>query len=454
MTLQPQKPAAPEKMTFMTLDPGHFHAALLQKTMYDEIRPEVYVFAPQGQDVREHLQRIEQFNTRAVQPTSWKQHVYTGPDYLDMMLRQRPGNVVVIAGVNSRKTGYIKAAVEAGLHVLGDKPMCIDVPGWELLHTAYVSAQRQGVFISDIMTQRHEITSILSKALVNNPDVFGALTPGTPDQPAITKESVHHLFKYVAGQVLKRPAWYFDVTQQGEGIVDVTTHLVDVVMWESFPEQPINYATDIDILQARRWPTMMTQAQFARVTGNTDFPMPLRMHLDSQGVLPYSSNGEILFTMRGVHIRVMVQWHYEAPKGGGDTHVSITRGTRSTVHIRQGPAQQYRPELTVEPTERATAQHVEKALQRAVDSWQERYPGVGLRQQGDEWQVTIPDVYRIGHEAHFGKVVEQYLAYLRAGTLPVCEVPNMLTKYYITTQALQLSTYNASRGRQDAARTP
>jgi hypothetical protein len=225
-------------------------------------------------------------------------------------------------------------------------------------------------------------------------------------------------------------------------------------MWESFPEQPINYATDIDILQARRWPTMMTQAQFARVTGNTDFPVPLRMHLDSQGVLPYSSNGEILFTMRGVHTRVMVQWHYEAPKGGGDTHVSITRGTRSTVHIRQGPAQQYRPELSVEPTERATAQHVEKALQRAVDSWQERYPGVGLRQQGDEWQVTIPDVYRIGHEAHFGKVVEQYLAYLRAGTLPVCEVPNMLTKYYITTQALQLSTYNASRGRQDAARTP
>jgi hypothetical protein len=168
------------------------------------------------------------------------------------------------------------------------------------------------------------------------------------------------------------------------------------------------------------------------------------MHLDKQGVLHYASNGEILFTMRGVHIRVMVQWHYEAPKGGGDTHVSITRGTRSTVRIRQGPAQQYRPELFVEPTERATAQHVEKALQHAVASWQERYPGVGLRQQGDEWQVTIPDVYRIGHEAHFGKVVEQYLASLRAGALPVWEVPNMLTKYYITTQALQLSTYHAS----------
>ena len=440
MTLQSQKPAAPAKITFMTLDPGHFHAALLQKTMYDEIRPEVYVYAPQGQDVREHLQRIEQFNTRTVQPTAWEQHVYTGPDYLDMMLRQRPGNVVVIAGVNSRKTGYIKAAVDAGLHVLGDKPMCIDVPGWELLRTAYVSAQQQGVFISDIMTQRHEITTILSKALVNNPDVFGALTPGTPNQPAITKESVHHLFKHVAGQVLKRPAWYFDVTQQGEGIVDVTTHLVDVVMWESFPGQPINYTTDIDILQARRWPTPMTRAQFARVTGIADFPAPLRMHLDSQGVLPYASNGEILFTMQGVHTRVMVQWHYEAPKGGGDTHVSITRGTRSTVRIRQGQAQQYRPELYVEPTERAAAQSVQKALQLAVDSWQEYHPGVSLQQQGDEWQVIIPDMYRIGHEAHFGKVVEQYLAYLRAGTLPTWEVPNILTKYYITTQALQLST--------------
>jgi predicted dehydrogenase len=347
--------------------------------------------------------------------------------------------VVVVAGINSRKTAYIHAAAEAGLHVLGDKPMCIDLSGWGMLRAAFAAAQQHGVFISDIMTQRHEITTVLSRALVNNPEVFGTLTLGTPEAPAITKESVHYLFKYVAGQVLKRPAWYFDVTQQGEGIVDVTTHMVDAGMWACFPEQPVHYATDIDILQARRWPTMLTRAQFSGVTGLPDFPAELGAHLDSQGVLPYSSNGEILYTIKGVHSRVGVQWHYEAPQGGGDTHVSITRGTRSIVHIRQGQAQNYQPELYVEPARQTEAPAVRQALQRAVEGWQERYPGVGMQQHRDAWQVTIPDIYRIGHEAHFGKVVEQYLDYLRAGKLPEWEVPNMLTKYYITTQALALT---------------
>jgi predicted dehydrogenase len=439
MTVPRHAPAAAAKITLMTLDPGHFHAALLQKTMIDDIAPVVFVYAPEGQDVREHLRRIEQFNTRPVQPTAWEQRVYTGPDYLDVMLRQAPGQVVVIAGVNSRKTAYIKAAVDAGLHVLSDKPMCIDVPSWEMLRTAFVAAQRQGVLVSDIMTQRHEITAFLSKALVNNPDVFGTLTLGTPEAPAITRESVHYLFKYVAGQVLKRPTWYFDVRQQGEGIVDVTTHMIDVVMWECFPEQPINYATDIDIVQARRWPTMLTRQQFCRVTGAADFPATLHADLDSQGALPYSSNGEILYTIKGVHSRVSVQWHYEAPPGGGDTHVSITRGTRSTICLRQGKAQNYRPELYVEASQKTSAAAVEKALQQAVQSWQARYPGVGLQPRGNEWQVTIPEIYRIGHEAHFGKVVEQYLQYLQAGTLPAWEVHNMLSKYYITTQALALT---------------
>ena len=315
MTLQLQKTAPPEKITLMTLDPGHFHAALLHKTMYDALAPVVYVYAPDGADLYEHLQRLEQFNTRAQQPTSWQPHVYCQANYLDAMLHQKPGQVVVVAGINSRKTAYIHAAAEAGLHVLGDKPLCINLSGWDMLRAAFAAAQQHGVFISDIMTQRHEITTVLSRALVNNPEVFGTLTVGTPEAPAITKESMHYLFKYVAGQVLKRPAWYFDVTQQGEGIVDVTTHLVDAVMWVCFPGQPIHHATDIDILQARRWPTMLTQAQFSRLTGWPEFPTALCPHLDNQGVLLYSSNGEILYTVKGVLSRVGVQWHYEAPPG-------------------------------------------------------------------------------------------------------------------------------------------
>src|SRR5665648_1134014 len=65
------------EVKLMTLDPGHFHAALIQKSMYDQIDPTVYVFAPEGTDVTDHLARIEGFNTRAENPTSWIEKVYT-----------------------------------------------------------------------------------------------------------------------------------------------------------------------------------------------------------------------------------------------------------------------------------------------------------------------------------------------------------------------------------------
>ena len=71
------------EVKLMTLDPGHFHAALVQKNMYDQVSPEAYVYAPEGFDIKEHLKRIEGFNTRAENPTHWVEKVYTGADYLE-----------------------------------------------------------------------------------------------------------------------------------------------------------------------------------------------------------------------------------------------------------------------------------------------------------------------------------------------------------------------------------
>jgi Fe-S cluster assembly scaffold protein SufB len=59
---------------------------------------------------------------------------------------------------------------------------------------------------------------------------------------------------------------------------------------------------------------------------------------------------------------------------------------------------------------------------------------------GDKtWTVDIPAQYKIGHEAHFGQVTEDYLRYLKEGKLPEWEVPNMIVKYYTTTEALKLA---------------
>ena len=160
------------EVKLMTLDPGHFHAALVQKTMYEQISPAVHVYAPKGPDVEDHQKRIEGFNTRAENPTSWEQKVYAGDDFLEKMLREKVGNVVVISGNNRKKAEYIKACMEAGLNVLADKPMCIDANGYKLLQEAFGIAERKGVLLYDIMTERSGITTILQKELVHNKDLW------------------------------------------------------------------------------------------------------------------------------------------------------------------------------------------------------------------------------------------------------------------------------------------
>jgi predicted dehydrogenase len=438
---EPEKRSTGTKgeVKLMTLDPGHFHAALVQKTMYEQVSPNVYVYAPKGPDVKDHLKRIQGFNMRAENPTSWEQQVYTGDDFLEKMAKEKPGNVVVISGNNRKKAEYIKACVDAGLNVLADKPMCIDGKGFKLLEEAFASAKKNGTLLYDIMTERSEIATILQKELVHNKEFFGELQNGTVNDPAVVKESVHHFFKLVAGNPIKRPGWYFDTTQQGEGIVDVTTHLVDLVMWGCFPEETIDPRKDIEIKKAQRWPTLITREEYATVTRIEQFPNFLKQMLDDKGQLPCYANGEIVFTVKGICARVAVTWNFQAPKGAKDTHYSVMKGTKAIVSIRQGKEENYRPELYVEATAGTTLDEFSEAMRKAIAELENKYPGVTYSQRGGYCHVLIPDEYRIGHEAHFRKVTERYLKYLVDGKLPEWEVSNMKAKYHTTTRALELA---------------
>jgi predicted dehydrogenase len=430
---------APGEVKLITLDPGHFHAALVQRSMYPQVDPKVHVFAPQGPDLEQHLGRIEAFNTRAESPTSWEEVVYAGEDFLEKMLTEKPGNVVVISGNNARKAEYIKGSVEAGLNVLADKPMAIRRADFEVLKEAYRIAAEKGVLIDDIMTERWEITSILQKRLSELPALFGELVAGSPEDPAISKQSVHHFSKIVSGRPLIRPAWFFDVRQQGEGIVDVTTHLVDLIHWQAFPGQAVDFDRDVEVLSARRWPTRLTHDQFAHVTGLEEYPEYLEDDVGPDGVLEVYANGEIVYRATGIHAKVSVEWHYEAPEGAGDTHYSIMRGSRAHLSVRQGEAEGYTPTLYVEPAERADASGLEKALREAVSTLSEEYPGLNIATAPSGWSVVVPDEYRVGHEAHFAQVTEQYFRYLVEGRVPPEEVQSLLTKYAITTKAWEMS---------------
>ena len=421
-----------QKVRIITLDPGHFHAALLQKSMYAEIDSVVHVYAPDGSDLENHMKLVDSYNTRAESPTSWKHEIYKGPDYLEKMFSEKAGNVVIISGNNKSKSSYISRSIDSGLNVLADKPLAIDQEGFKSLEKAFAVSKDKKVLLYDIMTERFNIYYILQRALSQDTAFFGQLEKGTPDNPAVMQESVHHFYKNVSGKPLVRPAWFFDVEQEGCGLVDITTHMVDLIQWTSFPDVTLDYRTDVKMISAKEWPTSLSLEQFQRSTQKDVFPDYLTKYVKN-GTLNVMSNGEMNYTLKNVHARVGIKWNYEAPEGTGDTHYAKMRGTKANILIKQGKEQNYKPVVYLEILKSAS----EKELQSAITRLQSKFPGVSVNKTGNLWELVIPDKYKVPHEEHFAEVVKNYLGYLKTGELPSWEIPNMLAKYYTTTQAAE-----------------
>jgi len=437
MMIAPLKSQTNSDIRLLILDPGHFHAALVQKTMYKGVDSTVFVYAPDGPDLKLHMNRVNSYNQRKEDPTGWKSVLYTGSDFFEKMISEKKGNVVVLAGNNRMKTEYILRLEKEGFNVLADKPMAINTEDYKLLLEAFQIAKDKNLLLYDIMTERYEITTVLQKELSQIPDIFGKLEAGTLDNPAVTKESVHHFYKFVSGSVLKRPAWFFDVEQEGEGIVDVTTHLVDLVQWECFPGKIIEPEKDIRIDKASRFPTAITKNQFCEVTGEKEFPTYLLKDVVEDTLLNVYSNGEINYQIKGVHARVSVKWVYKAPDGTGDTHYSVMRGTKAGLVIRQGKEQNYKPILYIVPVKNDKSFEIQ--LRKKFVQIISKYPGVDIKSEGKEWKVIIPEKYHEGHEAHFARVTEKFIEYYQNRNMPEWEVPNMLAKYYVTTMALEMA---------------
>jgi predicted dehydrogenase len=422
------------EIRLMTLEPGHFHAALVQKETLAGVSSKVDVYGPLGFDLIEHLRRVAGFNNRQASPTSWELEVHTGADSLQRMLREKPGNVVIIAGRNQGKIDRIKGSIEGGVNALVDKPWIIDAADFPKLEATLKAADEKGLIAYDIMTERSEITTILQRELINTPEVFGEMQKGSVNDPAIYMESIHHLLKVVSGAPNIRPAWFFDVKQQGEGVSDVGTHLVDLIQWMVFPETAIDYQKDVNVLAGKRWPTVMTREEFQRVTNEANFPAYLTANVKNDK-LDYFCNGSMTYALRGVHAKMDVIWNYEAAPGAGDTHVAWFKGTKSRVEVKQATEHS----VHVIPNQASEKGAILAALRQKVAALQSKYPGVGVEEEGEKLKVTFPEKYRDGHEAHFGQVASRFFEYLRdPKKLPSWERANMLAKYYTTTKGLAM----------------
>jgi hypothetical protein len=134
-----------------------------------------------------------------------------------------------------------------------------------------------------------------------------------------------------------------------------------------------------------------------------------------------------------------VIWNYQAPEGTGDTHFSIMRGSRCNLTIRQGEEEGYTPMLYIEQTGTEDPVDFASSLEEAVSQQlASGYPGVRLKKlEEGRWLLEIPDKYKVGHEAHFGQVTEKFLGFVKSGSIPRWEIPNMIVKYYTTTEGMK-----------------
>ena len=419
--------------TLLILNPGHFHAALVLRERHPRLSDEIYVYSEPGPDLDRFLEIAESFNNRQADPTQWQLIVHRGQDCLDKLIAEKRGDIVVLAGRNNTKMKNIATLNRAGFAILADKPWVTTEDALPYLGATMAPGRP---LAADIMTERYEIATLLQKELLAEENVFGRIRIEKDGSPSVFKECVHHLYKIVNENPLVRPAWYFDIDVQGEGIVDTTIHLVDMTQWMLFPATPIDYENDIELITARRWATRVPLDKFTKITGAAQFPGAIREYVE-EDILDYYCNGELIYRIKGVPVHLREIWHLDEPPGGKDTHRSLIKGTRSDLMIRQLPETGFKTELLIIP--RQNRKPVEEAVQVCLKNWSKKYPGLSAMPEKNALLVQIPETLRTTHEQHFYRVRDAFIEHLDNGTEPPEHRACTLAKYTLLAEARELA---------------
>jgi predicted dehydrogenase len=421
--------------TLAFLDPGHFHAALTLSERHPRVSEEIFVYASPGPELDDFLALIDAFNRRRERATAWRPVVRVGDGSLDRFLAERPGDIVILAGRNDRKMALMRRLHDAGVHVLADKPWLAAAGGLDdLRHTL-----AGGALAVEIMTGRRDVNSVLTRQLAADDQVFGDFEDAGAGVPAIEIASVHHLEKMVNGAPLRRPAWFFDVRVQGDGIADIPTHMVDYAqqLVAAASRSGAGPPAPLELIAARRSATPVPRELFARVTGNPEFPPELRDAVRG-AELAYFGNAELSFRLAEVRVALDTRWDLSEAAGGGDTHRTVIRGTRAEIRVELSAATGFRRRLSVLP--RHDADRLRAALERMVAAWQGEHPGVALSAAGAGWEIRVPRALDHGHESHFPLVLADFLAMVERGSAPPALAAETLAKYTLLARAIEQSS--------------
>jgi len=218
------------------------------------------------------------------------------------------------------------------------------------------------------------------------------------------------------------------VRVQGSGPVDIPTHVVDQAQWLVDGDRAA-----LVLLSARAWSTRVPVEAFRRITGEAGFPRELQPFVDGDD-LSYRCNAELVYRIGHVTASAATRWNLSPPPGGGDASHSVAHGTRADIRMEQSARTGHRRRVFLEP--RANAAGVARALRDTVTAWQAELPGVEVVPAGPEtYEVAVPPQLDGGHEAHFARVLDEFLRIVDDHAWPTALAERTLAKYALLAEA-------------------
>ena len=423
-----------------------------------------HVYASPGPDRDKFVALVTAFNARPANPTSWVVHTHGDGDastQLEALISEKLASMVVLAGKNDTKLSTISRLITAGIHVLADKPWATSLESLSDLGAA--TAPDASALAMDIMTNKHDVIAKIRREIVNDPALFGGFrTDG--DLPCVEIGSVHHLMKLVNGAPLRRPAWYYDVGVQGNGLVDITSHMVDQVQWllAEHTAEDYDFGTDCVLTSAATTDTEVPIELFCDSTGLAAFPEFLEgllreSELEGSGplwaggggvtVLPLAANGALEYKLRGVSVRHTAEWRPREPAGGGDLHSATLRGMGCEVTVRCDDSTGYKQELLLTPasTDGPAVDAFGASVVAAIARWNNlpQFKGVSASHVPEKggWVIDVPAEIAPTHEEHFALAMEEFLDHITIGWPPLAgEGGNGWPPSLVSTHAIPTTT--------------
>ena len=158
---------------------------------------------------------------------------------LDAMLAEVEFDILAIGDVFARRGSHAIKGLEAGKHILGDKPLCTRLHELDKIRSL---AREKGLSVIVALTLRYVDSWRTARRLLHEGVIGDVVTVAMFG---------HHGLSYRAG----RPDWYFEPGLQGGTINDIMIHGIDGIGW--LTGHPV-----VEVLAARAWNAEIPEVPF------------------------------------------------------------------------------------------------------------------------------------------------------------------------------------------------